>query len=50
MPSWITSIFGNSAIVVTALMAITLNLILPDPDGEKIEAAKEDEEEFQQAA
>ena len=50
MPSWITNIFGNSAIVVTALMAITLNLILPDLDGEKVEAAKEDEKEFQQAA
>lgn len=41
MPAWVTSIFGGSAIVVTALMAIVLNLILPDPDGEKAAAEAE---------
>lgn len=38
-PAWVISIFANSSIVVTTLVAITLNLVLPN---EKIVAAKTD--------
>lgn len=38
IPAWITSIFGGSAIVVTAVTAIVLNLVLPDTDGDRFEA------------
>lgn len=46
IPEWVTSIFGGSAIVVTTLLAIILNLVLPDPDGEKAVAAVEEDEEL----
>ena len=44
IPAWVTSIFGGSAIVVTTLMAIGLNLVLPDPDGERAVGAVEEDE------
>lgn len=44
MPPWVTSIFGGSAIVVTTLVAITLNLVLPDPNGERGADVREEEE------
>ena len=49
MPAWITSIFGGSPIVISALMAIILNLTLPDPndersaEGVKVEAENREE-------
>ncbi|MCC6098366.1 MAG: purine permease [Olsenella sp.] len=46
IPAWVTSVFGGSAIVVTTLVAIILNLILPDPDGEKAQDAKEEAKEL----
>lgn len=42
IPAWVTSVFGGSAIVVTTLVAIVLNLILPDPDGERAQDAKDE--------
>jgi len=49
IPNWITSIFGGSAVVVTALVAIILNLVLPDPNGEKKQDEEEEEEELGEA-
>lgn len=49
MPAWVTNLFGGSAIVVTALMAIVLNLILPDPNGERAAAEAELERETGEA-
>lgn len=47
IPAMVTSLFGGSAIVVTTLMAIVLNLILPDPDGEKARDAAEEEKQLE---
>ena len=35
-PEWVTMIFGSSPVVVTAIMAIFLNLILPKPNPESV--------------
>ncbi len=47
-PSWAISIFGNSSIVVTTLVAIILNLILPTDDSNevKFEIEKNDKEDI----
>lgn len=49
MPAWVGGIFGGSAIVVTALMAIILNLVLPDPNGERAAAEAEMEKQTGEA-
>lgn len=33
-PEWVTTVFGSTAVVVTTIMAILLNLILPKEDAE----------------
>ena len=35
-PEWVTMVFGSSPVVVTAIMAIFLNLILPKPNPESV--------------
>lgn len=46
MPEWVATVFGSSSVVISAIMAIVLNLILPKSkeapaqDAEKQEAAK----------
>ncbi len=35
-PDWVTMVFGSSPVVVTAIMAIFLNLILPKPKPESV--------------
>ena len=40
-PSWIISVFGKSSIVVTTLVAIILNLILPKEELKEIEVKEE---------
>lgn len=35
-PEWVTMVFGSSPVVVTAIMAIFLNLILPRPNPESV--------------
>ena len=47
-PAWAISIFGKSSIIVTALVAIILNLILPKEDNNevKVEIEKNDKEDI----
>jgi NCS2 family nucleobase:cation symporter-2 len=40
MPAWVDTVFGSSSVVVTAIMAIVLNLILPKTDERKSAAEK----------
>lgn len=42
MPEWISSVFGDSAVIITAIVAIILNLVLPKggPDSDVVEAVK----------
>lgn len=40
MPAWVDTVFGSSSVVVTAIMAIILNLILPKTDERKSAAEK----------
>lgn len=42
MPEWISEVFGDSAVIVTAIVAIILNLVLPKggPDSDVVEAVK----------
>jgi xanthine permease len=35
MPTWVDTVFGSSAVVVTAIVAIVLNLVLPKTLGQK---------------
>lgn len=37
MPAWIDTVFGSSSVVVTAIMAVVLNLILPKTSTGKVE-------------
>ncbi len=34
-PSWVTTIFGKSPVVIATIVAIVLNVVLPDPDKKK---------------
>lgn len=31
-PTWVTTIFGRSPVVITTLIAVIMNIVLPDPD------------------
>jgi len=33
-PSWVTIIFGKSAVVVATIVAVFLNIIIPDKEAE----------------
>lgn len=50
MPLWVGELFGNSAIVITTLCAIVLNLILPKPpeDNVAVQAAEEASEALEE--
>ena len=45
MPAWVDTVFGSSAVVVTAIMAVILNLILPKSEQDAAEEKKQEEKE-----
>ena len=47
MPAWVNTIFGSSSVVVTAIMAIILNLILPKTSTGQVETEETVKEEIE---